>query len=331
MTEPIIDGDRIASQKLVSQARARKFLSQRGRGYLALGVLGEDGSPADPDGGSVSLRVWFAAAGQEPADPRGSVVVDLPGGAVRRDDVGKFSHEIGPEHTGDRGVLTAEWSYRVGGTEFGFTDHMQIVGQMPNYEALNEATRLMVEQASWFFADLFDSSTGGPWLNENFQTHFDYDRMAFLLRMAVMKFNVTGWPVTRYGVAPGEESVPRNYNDLILWGTKLEAVRHLIASYTEQPDFRNMSTTYTDRRDYAQRWREVWADEKPEYDKAVKMSKRALLSLGRGSLLVSGGIYGGGARGLYVPGLFTAMTRSMRFYPAAPSVSFGNQAFGLPR
>jgi hypothetical protein len=60
------------------------------------------------------------------------------------------------------------------------------------------------------------------------------------------------------------------------------------------------------------------------------MSKRALLSLGRGSLLVSGGIYGGGARGLYVPGLFAAMTRSMRFYPAAPSVSWGAQATGQP-
>ena len=74
------------------------------------------------------------------------------------------------------------------------------------------------------------------------------------------------------------------------------------------------------------------ADEKPDYDKAVKMSKRSLLSLGRGSLLVAGGIYGGGTRGsMYVPGLFAAMTRSMRFYPAAPSVSWGAQAFGQPR
>ena len=207
---------------------------------------------------------------------------------------------------------------------------MQILEQMPNYEALSESTKLMVEQASWFFADLFDSTTGGPWLNENFQTHFTYDRMAFLLRMATMKFNVIGYPVTGYGVTTSDKSIPANYTDLILWGTKLEAMRHLITSYTEIPDFRNIATTYTDRRDYMQRWQAVLQEEKPDYEKAVKMSKRSLLSLGRGSLLVAGGIYGGGARGMYVPGLFTAMTRSMRFYPAAPSVSWGAQSFGQP-
>lgn len=332
MTEPII-GPEVHSQKLVSQAKARKFVSQNGRGYLALGVLGADGKPVDPEDLTLTVR-------RHPLDGGDPVVlveavwaeVAVPEmGLITRDAVGKFSYDIGPQHTAERGILTAEWTYEVGGAEFTFTDDMQILGQMPNYEALNESTKLLVEQASWFFADLFDSTTGGPWLNENFQTHFDYDRMAFLLRQATMKFNVTGWPVTQYGVGRDDKAIPANYTDLILWGTKLEAIRHLIASYTEQPDFRNMATTYTDRRDYSQRWREVWADEKPEYDKAVKMSKRALLSLGRGSLLVAGGIYGGGARGMYVPGLFAAMTRSMRFYPAAPSVSFGNQAFGLPR
>ena len=207
---------------------------------------------------------------------------------------------------------------------------MQILEQMPNYDLLSDETKLAVEQASWFFADLFDSTTGGPWLQENFQTHFDYDRIAFLMRIATMKFNVLGYPVTSYGVAKDDTSVPSNFSDLLLWGTKLEAIRHLILSYTEIPDFRNMATTYTDRRDYAQRWQAVLQEEKPDYDKAVKMAKRSLLKLGRGSILVAGGIYGGGARGIYMPGLFTAMVRSMRFYPAAPSVSFGAQALGQP-
>lgn len=332
MTEPII-GPEVHSQKLVSQARARKFVSQNGRGYLALGVLDSAGEPVDPESLTLTVR-RHPLAGGDPVVLVEAVWAEVAVpemGLVTRDARGKFSYDIGPEHTGERGVLTAEWDYEVAGKQFTFTDDMQVLEQMPNYEALNESTKLLVEQASWFFADLFDSTTGGPWLQENFQTHFTYDRMAFLLRQATMKFNVTGWPVTRYGVGRDDKAIPANYTDLILWGTKLEAIRHLIASYTEQPDFRNMATTYTDRRDYSQRWREVWADEKPEYDKAVKMSKRALLSLGRGSILVAGGIYGGGARGMYVPGLFAAMTRSMRFYPAAPSVSWGNQAFGNPR
>ena len=333
MTEPVY-GPEVFSQKLISQAKVRKFASQNGRGYLSIGIVNADRSPVDPDGGAIRLKLWRNLL-TDPTneDSRGTLVLDTSAPNTPdpvRDDVGMFHFDIGPTYTGQRGLLSAEWSYTVGGTAFTFTDDMQILEQMPNYELLSEDTKLLVEQATWFFADLFDSTTGGPWLNENFQTHFTYDRLAFLLRMATMKFNVIGYPVTGYGVAKDDKSIPANYNDLILWGTKLEAMRHLITSYTEIPDFRNIATTYTDRRDYMQRWQAVLADEKPDYEKAVKMAKRSLLSLGRGSLLVSGGIYGGTARSMYVPGLFAAMTRSMRFYPAAPSVSWGAQSFGQP-
>lgn len=333
MTEPVF-GPEVFSQKLVSQAKVRKFASLNGRGYLAIGILDADQKPVDPDNGVIRLKLWRNLLSDPVTeDDRGELVLDTNAPNTPdpvRDDVGKFRFDVGPAYTSQRGLLSAEWSYTVGGTAFTFNDDMQILEQMPNYEALSESTKLMVEQATWFFADLFDSTTGGPWLGENFQTHFTYDRLAFLLRMATMKFNVLGYPVTSYGVAVDDKAIPDNYTDLILWGTKLEAMRHLITSYTEIPDFRNIATTYTDRRDYMQRWQAVLADEKPDYEKAVKMAKRSLLSLGRGSLLVSGGIYGGSARSMYIPGLFAAMTRSMRFYPAAPSVSWGAQAFGQP-
>jgi hypothetical protein len=333
MTEPVY-GPEVYSQKLISQAKVRKFASQNGRGYLAIGILDADQSPVDPDGNLIRLKLWRNTL-TDPLneDSRGSLVLDTNAPNTPdpvRDDVGMFHFDVGPAYTGQRGLLSAEWSYTVAGTAFTFTDDMQVLEQMPTYEALSEDTKLLVEQATWFFADLFDSTTGGPWLNENFQTHFTYERLAFLLRMATMKFNVLGYPVTEFGVGRDDPAIPANFTNLLLWGTKLEAMRHLITSYTEIPDFRNIATTYTDRRDYQQRWMAVLADEKPDYDKAVKMAKRSLLKLGRGSILVAGGIYGGSARTMFVPGLFTAMTRSMRFYPAAPSVSWGAQAFGQP-
>jgi hypothetical protein len=333
MTEPVY-GPEVYSQKLISQAKVRKFASQNGRGYLAIGILDADQSPVDPDNNLIRLKLWRNTL-TDPLneDSRGSLVLDTNNPNTPdpvRDDVGMFHFDVGPAYTGQRGLLSAEWSYTVAGTAFTFTDDMQVLEQMPTYEALSEDTKLLVEQATWFFADLFDSTTGGPWLNENFQTHFTYERLAFLLRMATMKFNVLGYPVTEFGVGRDDPAIPANFTNLLLWGTKLEAMRHLITSYTEIPDFRNIATTYTDRRDYQQRWMAVLADEKPDYDKAVKMAKRSLLKLGRGSILVAGGIYGGSARTMFVPGLFTAMTRSMRFYPAAPSVSWGAQAFGQP-
>lgn len=328
MTEPL--SEPVYSAKLTSSAIARKFVGRYGRGYLAIGIVGNDGEPVDPTPDTLALRVYRNLLDDTSPDSRGELVIDVTAADITRDDVGKFHYDIGPQWTDQRGLLTAEWGYEVGGSAFVFTDNMQILDQMPHYDRLREDTKLIVEQASWYFADLFDSTAGGPWLAENFQTHFDYERIAFLVSQAVMRFNVLGFPVTNYGVDVGSPTIPENFSALMVWAAKLEIIRHLIVSYTEQPTFQSVQTTFTDRRDYAQRWQAVLAEEKPDFERAVKTAKRQLLRLGRGSLLVSGGIYGSSA-GIFRSGMYSAMTRSMRFYPAAPSVSFGNQAFGSPR
>lgn len=327
------DGDYVISPKIVSQATARRFVGQHGRGYMAIGIVDQDGNPVDPDPGTLTLKVYLNILDGTATDPKGDLIVEVDDtNGISRVDVGKFSYDIGPQHTSQKGTLTAEWEYGVNSLEFTFVDNMQILDQMPIYDSLGDDTKLIVEQSSWFFADLFDSTTGGPWLQENFQTHFNYERIAALMAHAVVKMNAIGFPVTAYGVTvEAGNPIPEDFTGLATWGTKLEIIRHLIRSYTEQPDFRNMATTYTDRRDYAQRWQEVLQEEKPEYEKAVKMTKRGILKLGRGSLLVSGGIYGGTAgRSLFISGMYSAQVRAFRFYPAVPSMTWGAQAFGRP-
>lgn len=328
MTEPIY-GPEVYSQKLVSAAKARKFVSQNGRGYLAIGIQDAAGAPVDAVAGSLTLKVYLNLLDGTSPDARGNLIVNATEAAgIVRDEIGKYHYDIGPQWTANKGLLNAEWGYQVGDADFVFQDDMQIQEQMPFYDGMREDAKVLVEQATWFFADLFDSTTGGPWLNENFQSHFDYNRIAFLMGQAVMKLNVTGQPVTSYGVEVGDPKIPANFTQLSLWATKLEAIRHLIVSYTEQPAYPNTATTYTDRRDYTDRWRAVLEDEQPELKAAIKMAKRSLLSLGRGSLLVGGGIYGGTARSFFVSGMYSAQARSMRFYPGAPSVSWGAQATG---
>jgi hypothetical protein len=326
------DGTYVISPKIVSQATARRFVGQHGRGYMSIGIVDDDGNPIDPDPGTLRLKVYLNTLDGTATDPKGNLVADVTDtSGIIRDDVGKFHYDVGPTLTAQRGTLTAEWEYGATTQQFTFVDNMQILDQMPIYDNLAEDTKLIVEQSSWFFADLFDSTAGGPWLQENFQTHFNYERIAALMAHATTKFNMLGFPVTDYGVAVNENAIPDNYKGIIVWGTKLEIIRHLIRSYTEQPQFMNMATTYTDRRDYSARWQAVLDEEKPEFEKAVKMSKRALLNLGRGSLLVSGGIYGGNAgRSFFVAGMYSAQVRAFRFYPASPSSMWSAQAFGRP-
>jgi len=324
------DGDYVVSPKIVSQATARRYVGQNGRGYMAIGIIDQDGNPVDADPGTLKLKVYLNTLDGTAPDPKGNLIIDVDETTgISHDDVGKYSYDIGPQFTAQKGTLTAEWEYGQNTTEFTFVDNMQILDQMPMYDSLGEDTKLIVEQSSWFFADLFDSTAGGPWLAENFQTHFNYERIAQLMAHAVVKMNVIGFPVTDYGVTADSPIIPANFAGLATWGTKLEIIRHLIRSYTEQPNFPNMQTTYTDRRDYAQRWEAVLDEEKPEYERAVKMTKRGLLNLGRGSLLVAGGIYGGTAgRSFFVAGMYTAQVRAFRFYPASPSAMWSAQAFG---
>jgi hypothetical protein len=322
---------------------------------MAIGIVDETGAfkdpdlapviipPADPDAPVVdpvavdpavpltliSLKVYFNNLDGTAPDPKGVLAVDVDASVIDHDDVGRFHYDVGPALTAQKGTLTAEWDYTVDGVEFTFVDNMVILDQMPVYDAMAEEAKLIVERASWFFADLFDSTAGGPWLAENFQTHYNYERVSQLMAHAVVKMNTIGFPVTAYGITPDENMIPDNFTGLAIWGTKLEIIRHLIRSYTEQPNFPNMQTTYTDRRDYTQRWLAVLEEEKPEYERAVKMTKRGLLSLGSGSLLVAGGIYGGTAgRSFFVAGMYSAQVRAFRFYPASPSSMWSAQAFG---
>lgn len=323
-TEP--SGIGVYSPKIKDQSIVRRFVSQGGRGYIAVDIQSTEGS-VDPDDGTLTLKVWFNdVTAQIPTsdDPRGILVLDLTQDDLNREDTGKFFYEIGPEYTIERGTLTVEWAYEVGGKDFTFIDHLQVLTSMPFYESLSDAEKLVVEQVSWMIGDLFDSTEGGPYLTEAFQSHFDYERIAQLSSIAAIRLNNTGFPATAWTVGGEGESVPKDFAGLQVLGTYYEVLRHLIRSYVEIPVRQGANVTFLDRRDYMQRWQSILAVESKEWEQMVKMAKRSLLNLGRGSLLVAGGVYGGNGRP-FMYGMQNSATRALRFYPAAPAVSFGSQ------
>lgn len=317
-------GISVFSPKIRDEALVRRLVGQGGRGYVSINIY--DGSKSvDADADSISLKVWFLdvlADFPSTDDPRGALIIDVDSTKIQREDVGHYYYDIGPENTQNRGVMTALWTYSVGGTEFTFTDHLQILNPMPFYDQLHESEKFVVEQVSWMFGDLFDSTEGGPYLVEPFQTHFDYERIAQLQAVALTRINLLGFPITNYGVGVGSQTVPEQLQGLVVIGTYLEVVRHLIRSYTEIPMFQSMNVTYTDRRDYMQRWQTILQLEEPNYERMIKLAKRSMLQLGRGSILVSGGLYGPNS-GLFIKSMYSSQVRSFRFYPAAFAIGFG--------
>lgn len=328
MTTVEPSGQNVTSPKISDQALVRKFIAQNGTGYTALGITSGD-AYVDPDEGSLALAVYFCdvTAQYPPAEP-GTQVVAATAADITRASVGQYYYNLGPALTAYRGVLTMVWTYAVDGVAFTFRDYAQILNQMPLYETLRDPERCVVEQVSWMLGDLFDSTDGGPNLIEPFQTHFDYERVAQMQKIAVNRLNLIGFPILNCGVGINTEQVHPHLQGTMVIGTYLECVRHLVRSYTEIPVFQGANVTFADRRDYQQRWNEIFTQDWPEYVTMVKMAKRKLLNLGRGALLVGGGIYGGNALGIFQAGTYASQVRSWRFYPAAPAISFGSTSHG---
>jgi len=332
MTTAEPSGRGVYSPKIRDQSLVRKFIAQNGSGYTAIAITKGD-SFVDPDEGSLNLAVYFQDVTTEfPPTPPGTQIVSVGASLITKVDTGHYYFEIGPPNTAFRGLLTMAWTYTIDGTAFTYMDYAQILNQMPLYESLRDQEKSVIEQVTWMLGDLFDSTEGGPNLIEPFQTHYDYERLAQAQRRAVTRTNYIGFPVTHWGVGPNTEQVPSQFEGLLVLGTYLEVIRHLVASYTEIPLFQGANVTFTDRRDYAQRWQSVFSQDWPEYVTYVKMAKRKLLQLGRGALLVGGGVYGGNALGIFQAGTYASQVRSWRFYPAAPAISWGatNHGGGFP-
>ena len=321
-------GENVFSPKIENQSLVRRFIAQNGVGYVALAITSGD-SFINADDGSMNLKVYFNDPTTDPPGiPPGTKIIDVSTGFTSV-DTGHYTYDIGPTHTAYRGTLTIVWTYQVGGTEYTFTDYAQILNQMPLYESLRPEEKVIIEQVTWMLGDIFDSTEGGPNLIEPFQTSFDYERLAQVMSRAVTRMNLIGFPIETWGIGPNSQQVHARLQPLLVIGTYLEVIRHLVASYTEIPAFQGANITYTDRRDYAQRWNQIWTQEWPEYVTYVKMAKRKLLNLGRGALLVGGGYYGGsGFNGVFQAGGYAAHTRAFRFYPAAPALSWGSSAHG---
>ena len=322
-------GAAVYSPKIRDQALGRKFVSQFGSGYVAIDIR-NGAQSVDADEGTVRLQLWYRDPTDEDptsTDVRGTQVLDTA--EVNHPETGKYDYSIGPEHTAQRGLLTAEWTYQVNGTEFKFIDNLQVLNHMPLYDSLDDERRGIIEQVSWMIGDFYDSAEGGPHLIDEFQTKFDYERLTMLMGRAVTRMNTTGFPVENWNITPQNGTTaanagypPSTFSGLLALGTYLEVIRHLRDSYVEIPNRPNMNVAYTDRRDYSQRWAQILTSEWPEYVKMIKMAKRKLLNLGRGSIMVAGGIYGGNTTGLFQHGTYASQTRAFRFYPSAPSVSW---------
>lgn len=154
--------------------------------------------------------------------------------------------------------------------------------------------------------DCFDSEEGGPWLRDMTLSFFDRTKIKQFIPYAMLEINNTS-PLTSidlgtfvtitYGpdtVTP-VGAVPTDDIPIVVMGTLIQVIRHLMRSYVEQPANMGSEIAFEDRRDYLQRWQIILQDLVPDFQRMLILWKRQFLNLGKSALLVhskAGRLYG---------------------------------------
>lgn len=149
--------------------------------------------------------------------------------------------------------------------------------------------------------DCFDSELGGPWLRDKTLAYFDPGKVARFIPEGLLMINVTP-PDTQLDLGYFTTDVPETdpvilANDpqamqadpdriLIVQATLIAVIRHLMRSYTEQPNLVGGNVAWQDRRDYLQRWGTILQIEEKWFHDYVLLWKRQFYSFGKSALLV---------------------------------------------
>jgi hypothetical protein len=141
-----------------------------------------------------------------------------------------------------------------------------------------------VDHAMLKLEDLFDSELGGPWLQDKTVKSFDRRKLMNLLPDALYGINNYYMPITSFD----ETNFPTNHYPLVSQALMVEAIYHLIRSYTEQPLPAGSNISYFDRRDYQARWQSVLQKEEERLNQYIDIFKMEYTGFGATAVLVGG-------------------------------------------
>ncbi len=266
--------------------RERQYLSQFSQPPLGFTVY-ISGQPADPDGSSMTARLL-----RQNPDGTSSQVNTY---TATREQAGVYQVTPSSADTQTPGYAELEWLYSVSGQPQQYLSYLEIGPANPSYDMLPLEMQDFLNEQVWVrFADLFDSSGGGPNLQSYFQAHWSRGRVAQLMGIALGKINATAQPWSNYTLDGngGPQYPVQFWGGLLASYTYVEAIKQLIRSYTEQPAFQGPPIARQDRRDYADRWRAALQDEQAELKSLLDVFKIRHIMTGSPRVLVSGGTYG---------------------------------------
>jgi len=260
------------------------------------------GTLSDPDNQYVWLNITNSDNG----------VVVLASGQATYESLGTYQYTLNSNQTSIQGNYTVIWNYSINGSPRKYQDNFVITDQMPYWSNLDTQTRQMVTNIVHRLDKSFDSTSGGPYLQELQQSGFMmYEEVAMVLQDETMDYiNFEFQPIFSPAYEVGMNATvpfPTTYYGVLATQTYAHFLKHIARNYIEQPTPNGMNAAWMDRRDYYNRWWQLYLFDKEVADKQLRQMKRQYMVGSKRSLLVAGGL---------IPRMFTNPARPHFQYAA---------------
>ena len=257
----------------------------------------------DPDNELVTLSVINT--------DNGTVVV-APGTTATYESTGTYQYMLNANQTSIQGNYNVTWNYTISGSPRIYVDQIVITDQMPYWSNLGYDERQIVTGIVHRLDKSFDSTAGGPYLQELQQSGFMmYEEVAMVMQDETIDYiNFEFQPIFTPAYEIGlnaQVPYPSTYYGVLASQTYAHFLKHIARNYIEQPSPTGMNAAWMDRRDYYQRWWQLYLFDKEVADKQLRQMKRQFMVGSMRSLLVAGGL---------IPRMFTNPARPHFQYAA---------------
>jgi len=209
--------------------------------------------------------------------------------------VGTYQFPLTASGSSVVGNYSAVWTYTVNGVAGIYPDRFVITDQMPFWETLGSDEKQLVVNIVHRLDRSFDSTSGGPYLQETIQSGFNiYEDVAMIMSTEAIdyinnEFQPVFMPPYEIGLV-AQKPFPSNWYGVLASQTYANFLKHIARNYIEQPTPQGMTAAWMDRRDYYNRWWQLYLFEKEVADKQLRQMKRQFMVGSKRSLLVAGGL-----------------------------------------
>jgi hypothetical protein len=244
-------------------------------------LYNNDGETLIPQSDITGVTFTVLVPGDDPADP----TLDHIAGTVIDNGQGQFQVDGWVNAIQGQYKSYAQFTYSEG------TLNGLLKSVVTDYDVFDPFVRAepspadpAIDQCWMKLEDCFDSEIGGPWLRDMTLAVFDKSKVNGFIPEALLDINQQ-MPLTTFDVNTfpyGQADGTALFGEALLCAT----IRHLMRSYTEQPDVTGAPVGFLDRRRYQQAWKSIYDIEMERFKYWLNRWKLSTYDLSGSAMLI---------------------------------------------